>query len=361
MFLKKKKKKPIAGARKRQALIVLSSAVVLFCAVYNFVPAGGRVKTVPEGGGPMGLAAGSAVLMDAGSGRVLFEKNADDRMYPASTTKILTALLAIELGRLDDKVTIGNEIYLAGLDSSKAGLSVGQTMTMKELILGLLLPSGNDAAQSIAVHVARTRPGNRSLSAREAIAVFVGLMNERARQCGAVGSHFVNPDGYHHPDHYSTANDMALIAREAMKHRSFREAVGKEAFVPRALAGKARNGPVKVKKRRSIGGPVRKAGKERGGGGPPGPIMWENTNKLLDVQSPFYFPSATGIKTGHTEKAGYCLVASASQNDRDVISVVMGSTESGVWTDSARLLATGLKLAGARPSSGRGKTAASRN
>lgn len=355
------RKVSIAGSRKHRVLIALASAVVLFCAVFNFVPAGGRIRTVPEGDGPVRLAAESAVLMDAGNGRVLFEKNADDRMYPASTTKILTALLAIEQGCLDDKVPIGNEIYLAGLDSSKAGLVVGQTMTMKELIFGLLLPSGNDAAQSIAVHVARTRLRNKFLPAREAIAVFVGLMNERARQCGAVSSNFVDPDGYHHPGHYSTARDMALIAREAMKYGSFREAVGKEVFVPRAFAVKGRNGPVNAKKGRSISSPVRKAGKERGGAGSQRPGGWENTNKLIDVQSPFYFPAATGIKTGHTDKAGYCLVASASQNGREVISVVMRSTENGVWTDSARLLATGLERAGARPSSGPGKDARDRS
>ncbi len=344
---------------KRPALIASASAAALLCAVLNLVPAGGRAGTVPAGDGPMRLTAGSAVLMDAGSGRLLFEKNADDRVYPASTTKVLTALLALEECRLNDKVVVGNEIYRARWDSSKAGLAVGQVMTVRELLLGLLLPSGNDAAQSLAVHAARCRAGNRALPVGRAISLFVDMMNERARRLGAYGSHFVNPDGYHHPGHYSTARDMALIAGEAMKDPFFREAVARERFIPRAFGGDGNGRPKNGGKYGPAGGRVRKAGKKRRAA-QAGPVEWENRNKLIDRRSPYYFPGATGIKTGHTAEAGYCLVASASADGLDLISVVMKDTEEGVWTDSARLLAAGFERAGARPSSGPGKAARDR-
>lgn len=286
-----------------------------------------------------GLEAESAVVLDAGSGEILFDKNSRVRMYPASTTKILTALLAIEAGCLNDKVVVGKEIYRVPSDGSKAGLRVGEKLSMKELLRGLLLPSGNDAAQTIAVHVARYRLKRRSMTIPEALGSFARLMNERAARCGAVESHFVNPDGYHHPGHYSTAYDMALISREAMKHAFFRQTVGMDSYkrpgIKMISAVASRPSPahgggrsVRGDKRSAVSGP---------------PAVWENRNKLLDGNGHFGFAGATGIKTGHTDMAGWCLVASASRNGKDIISVVLNSTEKGVWTDSIGLLTYGFE------------------
>lgn len=250
------------------------------------------------------LEAAGAIVIDQETGDVLYEKDALQQLYPASTTKILVALLAIEQGELDRLITVGEEVSLISDDSSRAGLRIGEQLTLRDLICALMLPSGNDAAYTIAVQIAREKSGDLSLDSRQAVALFVELMNRRARQAGAKNSHFVNPDGYHDQRHYTTPWDMALIAREAMQETFFRETVAMKYYESRG---------------------------------------WKNTNKLLDPASPHYYSSATGVKTGYTSAAGHCLVSSASKDGAEVIAVVLGSSETGQWTDSVSLLEKGFE------------------
>lgn len=331
--------------KNRMKKVIAQAALAVLLATAGIVAAdrlgvaGFHLPLLRGGQGAGGLEAESAVVMDAGNGEILFGKNAHTRMYPASTTKILTALLAIEAGCLNDKVVVGREIYRVPQDGSKAGLRLGEKITMKDLLRGLLLPSGNDAAQTIAVHMARIHEKRKSMSIPEAVDAFVDLMNERAIRCGAVESHFVNPDGYHHPRHYSTAFDMALIAREAMKHAFFRETVGMNSYRRLGIKTASAIVPESVRTKRTgnaVYGDKRDAV-------PCSPAVWENRNQLLDGKSPFGFAGATGIKTGHTDDAGWCLVASAVRNGRNLISVVLKSTEKGVWTDSIYLLTYGFE------------------
>lgn len=258
------------------------------------------------------LQAGGAILIDDETGETICSINERKRLYPASTTKVLTALLAIEQGNLNETVTVGNEIFLSPPGSSSAGLNMGEKISLRELIYALMLPSGNDAANCVAVYLARKASPDKTLTNRQALKVFADMMNRRARQLGANYSHFVNPHGYHDANHYSTPADMALIAHQAMKYPFFREVVGTPAFTPK------QSGTGHYSK------------------------VWQNTNQLLQKDSPYLMKEATGIKTGHTSQAGYCLISSATQGNARVLAVVLNSTPKGVFTDSVYLLKYGL-------------------
>lgn len=254
--------------------------------------------------------AGGAILIEQNTGKVLFEKNGNSKMYPASTTKILTALVAIENGDLDEVITVGDEIGLMDPDGSRAWLRVGEKIKLSNLIMGLLLPSGNDAAYTIAVNIGRKISEDPSQSRDEAIKTFVNKMNERAKEIGANNSNFVNPHGIHNDDHYTTPYDLALIAREALKYDFFRQAVKNYTYEGINTSNEAHK--------------------------------WENTNKLLDKGSSSYYKYATGIKTGHTTPAGYCLVSSGSKDNMDVIAVVLNTSKENQFKDSITLLDHGL-------------------
>lgn len=247
--------------------------------------------TVPDDPGDIALVAKGAIVLDAFSGTPIFEKNARQRFYPASATKILTALLVIEAGDLDRPVVIEPED--AQVEPSAVYLRAGERFTRRELLYALLLKSANDAAQALA----RDNAGS--------IAAFAEKMTLRARQLGATDSHFMNPHGLHHPEHYTTPRDLALIARAAMQQPVFRQLVATESH-PWTGA----NGTVQLK----------------------------NHNKML-----WNFPGCTGLKTGYTLRAQHVLVSSALRNQREVICVVMHSDKPGKWSDSSLLLSYALE------------------
>lgn len=229
--------------------------------------------------------AAAFVLLENKTGTVLYAKNALQPRAPASTTKVLTALLALERGRLSDTVTVSP--YAASTPGSTADLHAGQKITLEELLYGLLLRSGNDAAVAIAEHIG----GSETAFAR--------LMNERASELGATRSRFQNPHGLDKPGHFSTGLDLALIARTGMLYQKFAQIVGTREFATRAGT-------------------------------------WYNTNRLL-----WGFAGAEGIKTGTTGLAGNCLVAAASRDGMQLISVVLDSGDR--WRASRALLDYGFE------------------
>lgn len=257
------------------------------------------------------IQAKSALLIDSTTGEVLFHKNAHARMYPASTTKLMTALIALERTKLDEKVTVGDEILLQGDGESSAGLELGQTLTMNDLINALLLPSGNDAARTIARYIAEREEGP-FMEAEEAMDAFAEMMNERARQLGARDTRFANPHGLHDEGHYTTANDLALIASAAMRHERMRDAVRMEQV--RVHAGGESN-------------------------------VYENRNQLVQRNSPYFMKEATGMKTGFTTPAGYCLVATATKDGNSYLAIILNSGKRGVWHDAQSLLQIGFNNA----------------
>jgi serine-type D-Ala-D-Ala carboxypeptidase (penicillin-binding protein 5/6) len=256
----------------------------------------------------LSLTGEAAVLLDSESGKMLFSKNAEEVLYPASTTKILTALIAIQNGNLDEEIRVGQEAFMKTPGESSAGLREGQVLTLQQLLKGLMLPSGNDAARTIAIYIAKKVSGDQYLGEQEAINYFAEIMNRKAKKLGATHSHFVNPNGLHDLDHFSTANDLALIAREAMKNSTFKKTVSSHIYSDQTVA-------------------------------------YNNRNKLLDTNSPYYYEGANGIKTGFTDEAGYCLVSSASRNGNELIVVVLKSSEENVWNDSISLLDQGFSSA----------------
>lgn len=236
------------------------------------------------------LQATAAYLLDPATGMVLYQKNADEKRYPASTTKIMTALVTLDkVKNLDEKVTVTQEDFTGvQSDSSKAGFVVGEEVPVIDLLYGLLLPSGNEAANTLARHVGGSIEG------------FVKLMNERAQQLGCTNTHFVNPNGLHNPDHYTTAHDLALIASEAMKNETFA-----------LIANTAQKTLSPTNKLAEHGGK---------------PLKVFTTNMLIFSRNdPNYYSYAKGIKTGHTSEAGYCLVSTAERRGSSLIAVVLGT------------------------------------
>ena len=228
----------------------------------------------------------ASVLMDAATGTVLYQQRAFERVAPASTTKIMTAVLALERGRLDDVVTVSRRAAYVG--GSSMYLQPGQQYTLEELILGMMLRSGNDAATAIAEHIGGS------------VDAFVALMNRKAVEVGATDTHFANPHGLDNESHYTTAYDLAVLARYAMRNRKFAEIVAlrEEKVAPEG------------------------AGEEQ---------TLRNINRLL-----WYYQFADGVKTGLTDAAGRCVVASATRDSQPLIAVVMRSGD--LWNDAIRLL-----------------------
>lgn len=260
---------------------------------------------------PPQIEAEAAIVIDQKSGTILFAQDAERRMFPASTTKILTALLAVETGDLAEIVTVGTEINLVQKDSSLAHISIGDTISLADLIYGLMLPSGNDAAYIIATHLGRRQAGNPDLSPAAAVGVFVQKMNALALDLGAKDSHFTVPDGYHDENHYTTAFDLSLIARQAMAHPFLRTVVSTNMHRAQSWTGK------------NI-------------------YDWTNSNLLIQADNDNYYPYATGLKTGYTEEAGFCLVSSGSYGNMDLLAVSLNASRDGRWSDSRALLDYGF-------------------
>lgn len=239
---------------------------------------------------PPAVDAQAAVLIDARTGAVLYEKQAFRQMDPASLTKMMTALLVIRHGDLEREVTISAQA--ARTEGSRLRIAPGERYTVLDLLRGLLLRSGNDAA----VALAEAEAGS--------VRRFVAEMNVEAQRLGAFNTQYENPHGLTAPGHFSTAYDLALIARTALNQPLFREIVAQ----------------------RSLTIQERSRGRTR---------TVHNTNLLLEA-----FPGADGIKTGTTSAAGKCLAASATRNGQQLIAVVLKSPDR--WGDAARLLAWGF-------------------
>jgi D-alanyl-D-alanine carboxypeptidase (penicillin-binding protein 5/6) len=246
---------------------------------------------LPEGGSaPPRLGSAAAVLMDWRSGRLLYEHLGFVRRPPASTTKILTALVAVRRGGLDRWVTVSRRAARTG--GSRMHLTTGERLRLGDLLTGMLMRSGNDAAVAIAEHEAGS------------VAAFAVLMNRTARRLGARASHFENPHGLPDPYHYTTAADLALIARAALREP--------------AIARRVRLRQASV---------VDADGRR---------FDMTNTNRLLGI-----LPGADGVKTGTTSAAGRCLVASATRRGWRLLAVVLRSPDR--WGESAALLEWGFR------------------
>ena len=243
----------------------------------------------------------SHIVIETGSGRVLSSYNKDMRLEMASTTKIATAIVALENSSPDDVVEITKE--MTGIEGSSLYLKEGERWKLIDLIYGLMLQSGNDAATAIAIRVGGSTEG------------FVDMMNAKAKELGCLNTHFVNPNGVHDDNHYSTAYDMALIGRYAMKF----DDITRISMVTQYTLPK-----------------TNKYDKED--------RVFNTTNGLVTKNDEYYYPEAIGLKTGYTDKSGYCIVTSAKKGDVELLEVVMGSdTIDDRYSDCIKLFDYGFE------------------
>jgi len=247
------------------------------------------------------VSARSAILMNAETGAILYEKHAHTPNYPASTTKIATALFVLDQGiELDRIATVTSEClkgrplkdrdhlppYWLDSDGTKMGLKRGEMIPLESLLHGLMLVSGNDAANVIAESVGGSVPQ------------FMNLLNEYLQSIGCQNTQFRNPHGLHHPDHFTTAFDLALIAKKALSVPKLREIVSTLSYV-KPKTNKQPEAEIKM------------------------------TNPMMRPKSKYYYPKAIGLKTGHTNAAQDTLVAAAEHEGRTLIAVVLGCEKEG--------------------------------
>lgn len=238
------------------------------------------------------ISASSAVLLVSGSNEVLFEKSAYEKRPMASTTKIMSSIIAIESGRLDEEITVTQE--MTAVEGTSMGLLPNDRVSVSELVYGMLLSSGNDAANATAITIAGSTDA------------FVSMMNDKAKQIGMLSTHFVTPSGLDADDHYSTAYDMALLGSYAIENEQFLEICSSSSAVVDY-------------------------------GNPPYKRRLTNHNKLLKI-----YDGAIGIKTGFTKKSGRCLVSAAERDGVTLICVTLNDADD--WNDHKKLLDYGFGI-----------------
>lgn len=249
---------------------------------YSIVPVGDALPKVT---------ARSAVVMEAKTGRVLYQRNMNDLRYPASTTKMMTLIVALENADLDEVVTTSENAY--DTEGSTMWLEVGEKLTMEQMLYGIMLVSGNDATIAVAEHIAGSVPK------------FANMMTNKAHDIGAKNTFFKNPNGLPDPEHFTTAYDLALIAAYGYNDPMFEKIVStKETFVPWGINDYDRT--------------------------------LTNENQLLWI-----YDGANGVKTGYTDAAGRCLVSAARRNGVLLIAVVLDALY--MWDDSIAMLDYGFQ------------------
>lgn len=255
----------------------------------EFVPSW---KTYPE---TRQLLAQQYFVYDCKAGEFLtISGTADERIWPASVTKLFTAYVAMQYLQPGTEITAGNELDMVAWGSSVAKLQKGDTLTVMQLVEAMLLPSGNDAAYVLAAAAGRAMENSPELDTRYAVEVFMKKMNALAADLGMTGSHFVNPDGIHDDNHYMRVKDLALLGELSMENATVMEyaATAREQVV---LHGET--------------------------------VEWKNTNALIDPTTPYYCPYAVGLKTGQTPSAGSCLLSAFRYEDYELIIGVFGCPE----------------------------------
>lgn len=255
----------------------LLACIVIFC---TLMPAAYAEEKAAQ---PVDLSPGarSAILMDADTGTVIFEKNPDEKLPPASITKIMTMLLIMEAmddGRLKMDEKVRTSEYAASMGGSQIFLEIGEEMTVEDMLKGIAMASGNDASVAMAEKIGGSEQG------------FVQMMNDKARQLGMNNTHFVNPNGLPAQNHYSTARDIAIMSKELLKHEGITRFTSQYQDYLRKDSAK--------------------------------PFWLVNTNKLVR-----FYSGADGLKTGYTSEAKFCLSATAKRDNFRVVTVVLGEPD----------------------------------
>ena len=257
----------------RRIILIFISIFVLF----SYLPKSFASENTPQ------VYAPACILMETSTGKILYSKNANEQRYPASTTKVMTAILTLENCNLTDLATVShNAIFSVPSGYSNANLQEGEELTIEQLLNVLLIPSANDAAFVLAEHIAGS------------VDAFSDMMNKKAEQIGCKNTHFVNPNGIHSQDHYSTAYDLALIGKYAMQFDTFKQIITTTTYKL----------PV-----------TNKYDKED--------RIFSNTNELIKPSSKYFYEYSTGGKTGYTDAAKNCIITTAKKDDMELIVVIL--------------------------------------
>lgn len=256
-------------------------------------------STVSTLGSNVSVDATAAILLELNSNTILVSFNADDQLYPASLTKIMTCMLALDYGKLDDVVTVSaSALEDLHEDGSSAGLLPGEQLSLRNLLYCIMLSSANEACNVVAEHISGD------------IASFVDLMNQKAAALGCKNTHFENTHGLHNDNHYTTANDLCLITRKALENPTFRDISSTTTYtVPATNLSEERH------------------------------LITTNFLTSRDTVSEYYYPNASGIKTGFTTPAGRCLISTATDGNLKFLSVLLGAEtelleDGNVWYHS---------------------------
>lgn len=246
-------------------------------------------------------------VYDTGKDTLLYTAGEqEERIAPASLTKLFSAYVALQYVQPDTVLTAGDEVNWIDPDSSRAFIYKGQRVTATQCVKGMLMQSGNDAAYILAVAAGRAIQGDPSLSAKAALSAFIGKMNDAALRLGLKNTHFANPDGIDAPGHYTTMADLMVICRLAMGQSLIRQCASSVRETVTYVSGET--------------------------------VNWKNTNELLHPDSEFYCPTACGLKTGSTKAAGKCLVSAFWQDDGFLIIATLDSPEEDDrYTDTLNL------------------------
>ena len=261
--------------------LIVSLFIILFSISSSIVFAASEDININD----VNTKASSCILIDTKTGRILYAKNAYEKMFPASTTKLMTAILTLENCKLDDVATVShNAVFSIPYGYSHASLREGEELTIEQLLNVLLIPSANDAAVVLAEHIAGS------------VEDFAVMMNNKAKELGCLDTHFLNPNGVHDDEHVSTAYDLSLIGQYATKFPD----IMRIAKLTRYTL------PVTNKYSKT----------DR---------IFNTTNSLIKDESmnSDYYPYATGLKTGYTDKSGYCIVTTAKKGDQELLAVVL--------------------------------------
>lgn len=275
---------------------LLNAFLILLALVFALTPSAGALA-------PEELLSASVMLIDAKTGEILFEKFPDDMRSMASTTKIMTLILSIERDSPDEIVTIPQCVEDIGFNSTRVPVYYGEVMPLEDLWYGLIFRSGNDAANAIAYHSAGS------------IEAFVGLMNEKAEALGMTNTHFMNPHGYTAEGHYTTARDMATLARYCLNNDYFREITFGDEYTL---------SPTSLRDALTI----------------------YHTYAINDYDSMYYYQYSRGIKTGYTQAAGQCFVGAAIKDDMELIVVMLrcGWEKFNKWPEAKKLYQYGFEI-----------------
>jgi len=239
------------------------------------------------------VAAPRIYAYDTVSGRVLVSRAEHEKCSPASMTKMMTAIVAMKYCNDDDVFTVGDELSFVEKGSSSAYLQKGYKLGLSAMMDAMMLTSGNDAAYTVAANVGRKLLNNPDAGIYEILLRFIDEMNSTAKEIGALDTRFLNPDGMYVAGHYSTAYDMAIIAKKAREYPDIAASMKKPSASHKLISGQD--------------------------------VTYISTNQLVNPQSKNYFPGANGLKTGSLNEAGFCLAASATRDETDIIVIIMGS------------------------------------